>query len=91
MKRAASFFFLLLCLGLLTSCMSPDDHDFFLKGWINPRDLDKAPTGTPALRPLPSDTQPGASAPVVTSSAPSSNLSNTQAAQDGWVPPPTAQ
>ena len=86
MKRAASVLLLLFCAVLLTSCMSPDDHDFFVKGWVNPRALDTAPPGSTPVRPLASDTRPGGVVPSSAPVAPSSGLTNSQAVQDGWVP-----
>ncbi len=77
-RSATSILLTLVCLLALGACMSPDDRDFFAKGWINPKDQDAPVTQPVPMRPSPRDAQPGGVVPSARS-------------DDGWTrstPPP---
>lgn len=67
MKSAPLLLVVLACLIALGGCMSPDDHDFFMKGWINPKDADAPATQPVPMRPVARDSQPGGVVPAARS------------------------
>ena len=87
MKRFFLTVVLLGCLASLGACMwmGPEDKEFFGKGWVNPKELDRAPAPKMPVRPGAGD----ASAVLAPASAPSDAAGTATAPNnEDWATPP---
>ncbi len=70
MKRLLLALLLIGCLCSLGACMfmGSDDREFYGKGWLNPKELDRAPAVPMAIRPAANDAPVGGVVPSATDS-----------------------